>query len=159
MRSRLPLAAGVALLLLGTPATGGEIAQVSLGVRAEFAVRTSLQVSSELLRFELTDAGADATATIHFRTAARMPSDAEVVLSVEQTGAPSGPGGAANADAVISVLDEDNGGLAAAVQPGQRTVIGRWHGSGLHQGRLCFTLHARAAGSYTIPVRFLLTTP
>jgi hypothetical protein len=116
-------------------------------------------VSSELLQFDVTQAGGTATAAIDFSAGARTPSQGEIVLTVEPVRGLTGPGGAADVDAAVSVTGEGEGLLSARVDATRSTIIGRWHGSGLRQGRLVFTLNAPAAGTYSMPVRFVLSTP
>jgi hypothetical protein len=81
------------------------------------------------------------------------------MLTVEPLGSIAGPGGAADAGAAIS-FDGDGDGIRSGTLGGAApTIAGRWHGSGLHRGRLRFTLRATASGHYELPVRFVLATP
>jgi hypothetical protein len=145
--------------LVGCAANGAaqSVAHANLSITAQFAPRTSLKVSSELLQFDV--AQGTAMTTIEFSAGARTPSQGEIVLSVEPLRGLSGPGGAADVDAAITVSGDGEGLLSTRLDSASTTVVGRWHGSGLHRGRLVFTLNAPAAGAYSMPVRFVLSTP
>jgi hypothetical protein len=159
MRSRR-VSLFVLLVLLGVRAgAAGDVVRGTVVVNAQFASRTSLKVSSDLLRFDIVGPGATATATIEFSAGARTPSNGDIVLTVEPMHAMQGPGGAADAEAFLSVSGEGQGLVAANVSATSGTVIGRWQGSGLRAGRLVLALRANAAGSYSMPVRFVLSTP
>ena len=158
MRSRhVPILVFCALLGSVANAASQSVAHTNLNITAQFAARTSLKVSSELLQFDV--AQGTATTTIEFSAGARTPSQGEIVLSVEPLRGLTGPGGAADVDAAISVTGEGEGLLSTRVDSTRTTVIGRWHGSGRRQGRLVFTLNATATGAYSMPVRFVLSTP
>jgi hypothetical protein len=159
MRSRLVVMLVLLALPGATAAAAEDVARASVSVNAQFTSRTSLKVSSELLRFEVVEAGATATASIEFSAGARTPSDGDVVLTIEPMRAIEGPGGAADVEASLSVSGEGQGLVAATVNPTSGTVIGRWQGSGLRAGRLVFALRTNATGSYSLPVRFVLSTP
>ena len=160
MRSR-----HVPIVVLGTllcPAANGaaqNVARASVAIKADFAPRTSLRVSTDLLQFDVPQPGGTATAAVVFSAGARTPSQGEIVLSVEPVRGLAGPGGAADVDAAISVAGEGDGLLPTRLDSTHTTVVGRWHGSGLRQGRLVFTLNAPASGTYSMPVRFVLSTP
>jgi len=159
MRSRT-VSLLVVLVLLGVRAAAAQdVVRGTVAVNAQFASRTSLKVSSQLLRFDVVEPGATATATIEFSAGARMSSGSDIVLTLEPMHAMQGPGGAADVETSLSVSGEGQGLLAATVSATSGTVIGRWQGSGLRAGRLVFALRANAAGSYTMPVRFILSTP
>jgi hypothetical protein len=145
--------------LLGCAATSPaqSVAHANLSITAQFAPRTSLKVSSQLLQFDVTQG--TATTTIEFSAGARTPSQGEIVLSVEPLSGLSGPGGAADVDTAITVSGDGEGLFSTRLESASTTVVGRWHGSGLRQGRLVFTLNAPTAGSYAMPVRFVLSTP
>ena len=158
MRSRyVPIVVVCSLLGASAPAAAQSVAHASVAIKADLALRTSLKVSSELLQFDV--AQGTATTTIEFSAGARTPSQGEIVLSVEPLRGLSGPGGAADVDAAITVSGDGEGLLSTRLDSTSTTVVGRWHGSGLRQGRLLFTLNATAAGSYSMPVRFVLSTP
>jgi hypothetical protein len=159
MRSRTLGLLTIATCLLPRPSAAEDVARASVNVNVQVAARTSLKVSRELLQFDVAEPGHPSTAAIEFSAGARTPSDALVLLTVEPFGAIDGPDGAACADAVLDVAADGDGIHAAPIAGASSTVIGRWHGSGLRQGRLVFTLHARATGSYTVPIRLVLSTP
>ena len=160
MRSR-HVAVLMICTLLCASANGAaqNVAHATLSINARFAPRTSLKVSSELLQFDVAQPGGPATAAIEFVAGARTPLQGEIVLSVEPMRGLSGPGGAADVDAAISVAGEGEGLLTTRLDPTSTTVVGRWHGSGLRQGRLVFTLNTSTSGIYSMPVRFVLSTP
>lgn len=160
MRSRhVPSLVLCALLGIASDAAAQQIAHANVSIVAGFAPRTSLKVSSELLQFDVAQPGGTAATAIDFSAGARTPSQGEVVLTVEPLRGLSGPGGAADVDASISVAGEGEGLIAARLDSSHTSVVGRWHGSGRRQGRLVFTLNAAAAGVYSMPVRFVLSTP
>jgi len=160
MRSRYaPIVAACTLLGAAANVHAQSVAHASVSVQAQFTPRTSLKVSSEMLQFDVAQTGGTATAAIAFSAGARTPSQGEIVLTVEPLRGLSGPGGAADVDASISVTGEGNGVLSTRIDSTRTTVVGRWHGSGLRQGRLVFTLSAPVAGAYSMPVRFVLSTP
>ncbi len=112
-----------------------------------------------MLRFDVITPGQAATAEVEFSAGARTPSGAEVVLSMEPERAIEGPGGAADVESSLSFSGEGEGTTAGIVGSGAPTIAGRWSGSGLRSGRLVFSLRAGATGTYTLPVRFVLSTP
>ena len=155
MRALLPvLVAG--LLTVAVNASAADIASGSISVVATFSSRTTLQVSADLLEFEVTSPSGPVTASIDFIAAARTRAGAPVVLSVESVGAPGGPN---TGDALLSFRGEGEGTMAGTVSPDTPTIAGQWVGSGVRRGRLMFALHAAGAGAYTVPLRFVLTAP
>ena len=148
--------------LVGALASGAaaqEVALASVQVNVQVATRTSLKVSSELLQFDVTQPGGVATAAIDFTAGSRVAAGSDVVLTVEPLRAAEGPGGAADVETALSFTGEGQGLMAGRLAASQAAVIGRWNGSGLREGRIVFTLRADAAGSYSMPVRFVLSTP
>ena len=79
--------------LLGAASNGAAqgTARATVSVNAQFAPRTSLRVSSEVLQFDIARPGDPATAAIEFSAGARTPSEGEIVLSVEPLRGLSGP--------------------------------------------------------------------
>jgi hypothetical protein len=122
---------------------------------ATFAPRTSLRVSTQVLRFEVPVGATEGTASVDFSAGVRVSPGSEVVLTVEPLRSPDGPGGAADVETVISFSGEGAGTESGTLRSSP-SVAARWSGGGLRQGRLVFTLHADAPGVYVIPVRFLL---
>lgn len=147
------------LTLRVPPAAAQNVASRNVVVNVSFATRTSLKVSSRLLRFDVAEPGASATETLEFSAGARMPAGCDIVLSVEAESGLEGPGGAADVEADLHFTGEGQGMLAGSMAMGRSTVVGRWQGSGLREGRVVFTLRASAAGSYSLPVRIVLSTP
>jgi hypothetical protein len=150
----------LAALILASvsPAVAAESSTGSVVVTAQFSSRTSLKVSSELLRFDVAAPDQAARAAVDFSAGARTHSGSEVMLSVEPARALQGPGGDADVDSSVSFVGEGDGTLGSTGLAGP-TVAGRWAGSGLRTGRLLFSLRAAASGSYTLPLRFVLTAP
>jgi hypothetical protein len=70
-----------------------------------------------------------------------------------------GPGGAADVETSLQFSGEGSGTLAGPVAARGMTTAGRWIGSGLRTGRLIFQLRASAAGTYAVPLRFVLSAP
>jgi hypothetical protein len=161
MRSlRLAIAASaVAFGTLDAPLGASETDTRTVKVSMEVATRTSLKVSAQLLQFEVTGPGAEAIASVDFSAGARTRQTQEVVLTVEPVNAIEGPGGAADVDTVLRFSGEGDATLAGPVHPAAPTVTGRWQGSGLRTGRIWFALRSAVAGSYRVPVRFVLSTP
>jgi hypothetical protein len=161
MRSLLTVAASffIAVVAFGTPAAAAETATGSVTVTAQFGSRTSLKVSTQVLQFDVARPGDPATAVVEFSAGARTRDGGEVVLSVEPMRAIDGPGGAADVDAALTFAGDGAGTLSGALDAAATSVAGRWSGSGLRSGRLVFALRASAPGTYTVPVRFVLTTP
>ncbi len=160
MRSLLP-AAILAVAALVVPASAGASGATSgvVVVSAQFGSRTSLRVSTELLQFDVVAPGQPATAAITFSAGARTRSGADVVLSVESVRATDGPGGAADVESSLAFEGEGEGTTSGVIAGPAPTVAARWSGSGLRTGRLVFSLRSRAPGSYTVPVRLVLSTP
>ena len=161
MRSLSLLAVLFASATAFTPAraAASDTATGAVVVSAQFSSRTSLRVSTQLLQFDVVSPGQSATVAVDFSAGARTQSGGEVVLSVEPARAVEGPGGAADVESSLSFAGEGDGtttGIVGSVAP---TVAGRWTGSGLRTGRLVFSLRAGARGTYTVPVRFVLSTP
>lgn len=151
----------LAVLAIAAPSTAmaGESATASITVTAEFATRTSLKVSSQVLQFDLDNPDQPGLAAIDFAVGARTRIGGEVVLTVEPVRSVVGPEGAADILTSVTFSGTGLGTLAGALQESGTTVAGRWNGSGLRTGRLTFALRAPVSGSYTLPVRFVLSTP
>ena len=150
----LALVAG--LLTVAVNASAADIASGSISVLATFSSRTTLQVSVDLLEFEVTSPAAPVTASVDFTAAARTRAGAPVVLSIESVGAPGGPN---TPDASLSFSGEGEGTTAGIVSPDSPTIAGQWVGSGVRRGRFLFALRANSTGTYTVPLRFVLTAP
>ncbi len=136
-----------------------ESATASVVVTAQFGSRTSLKVSTDLLQFDVTTADQSAVATVEFSAAARTRHGGEVVLTVEQVGPLSGPGGAADVETSLTVSVLGNGGSTGELDPSAQIVAGRWVGSGRRTGQLAFSLRSSVPGAYSVPVRFVLSAP
>lgn len=154
-----PILACALLALAPAKALGSEMATGTLVVNARFSSRTSLTVSTEVLHFDVAGAERTAVAAVDFLAAARTQAGAEVVLIVEPGRALQGPGGAADVESSVTFLGEGDGTLGGVLAAAGQTIAGRWAGSGVRRGRLLFTLRSAAFGSYTVPVRFVLSAP
>ena len=139
-------------------ALAAETATAHVNVNVRIAARTSLKVSSYSVQLEVVEGSSASTASIDFRAGARVPSGADVVLTVEPLRLLDCPGGA-DGDPSVTFEGEGDGLVPGGLTREVPTVAGRWQGSGLHHGRLLFTIHATAPGWYTLPVRFVLSTP
>jgi len=164
MMSGLPIPAvrlvGLSLAVLALAAAPAR-ADVTATVKVSVQVygRTALQVSGQQLTWELPFDAASASAVIDFTAKARTRRDGEVVLTVEPERWLDGPGGAADADALVTFDGRGPGTLAGQLVPASPSIVGRWIGSGRRTGQLSFALHAGVAGSYRLPVRLVLSTP
>jgi hypothetical protein len=158
MRSlALAAAIGVAVLAGAVPSAASD-AHAVVVVSAVFGPRSALNLSTEVLRFDVTAPDQPATVALDFSAAIRTRSGAEVVLSVEGLRALQGPG-AADVETSLTFVGEGEGTLPGVIDPKALSIAGRWVGSGRRTGRLIFSLRAGAAGTYTVPVRFVLSTP
>jgi hypothetical protein len=140
-------------------AAASETATASVAVTATFNAKTSLKVSTQILQFEVTSPEREATAAVEFSAGARTRQSGEVVLTIEPDHAILGPGGAADVDTSLRFAGDGDGIRSGALQSSQPTIAGLWRGSGLRKGRVVFALRAAAPGTYTLPVRFVLTLP
>lgn len=147
------------LLLTAGSALAAETSTANVAVNVHLSSRTSLRVSTEVLQFAVGDQAGGATAAIDFSAGARVASDSDVVLSIEPLRSIEGPGGAADVEASVDFAGQGDGTIAGSLTAASPAIAGRWHGSGMRQGRVTFTLHATAPGVYSLPVRFVLSTP
>src|SRR5512133_1525092 len=132
---RVPLLALVAgLLTVAVNAfAAADTAYGSISVVATFSSRTTLQVSADLLQFEVMNPNAPATASVDFVAAARTHAGFPVVLSVESVPTEAGPHAF---DPSLSFTGEGEGTKAGVVSSDMPTIAGEWIGSGLRRGRL-----------------------
>src|SRR5262245_30215377 len=142
----------VALLATPPGVEGAESTSSTVAVVAGFGTRTSLKVSSQVLQFAVTEPDAPAVAVIEFSAGARTQTGGDVLLTIERLPSTERP----EARAVTFV--GDGSGTGRGTLGAASTVVARWTGSGLRTGRLTFVLRA-APGTYTVPVRFVLSTP
>jgi len=146
-------------LVVPHEAMASETATASVNVTANFTSRTSLRVSSQQLHFEIGDPNDEAMAVVEFTAAARTREGGEVVLTVEPMRSVEGPGGAGDLETTIAFDGDGEGTTTGVLRPTSVSVAGRWIGSGVRRGRLRFSLRAPVGGTYTMPVRFVLSTP
>ena len=138
------------------PAAAEEAASARVAVSAQFSTRTSLRVSSQILQFDLRPGDEAATGVVEFSAGARTHAGGEVVLTVEALEDLTGAAGAAS---VRSVTFAAEGGNAGELRQSAPCIAARWIGSGLRTGRVTFTLRSPVAGSYSVPLRFVLSAP
>jgi hypothetical protein len=155
----LTVLCGASVLIAPGVCVAGDSSTASVRVTAGFASRTSLKVSTELLRFDVGAAGQSIETIVDFSAAARTHQGGEVVLTVELAGALDGPGGASDVEASLTFSGIGNGLAKGPLDHASPSVAGRWIGSGLRTGQLAFTLRSSAPGSYSVPVRFVLSAP
>ena len=137
----------------------GDSSTASVTVTAGFASRTSLKVSTDVLRFDIKAAGQSTETIVDFSAAARTQQGGEVVLTVELVGAMNGPGGASDVETSLTFSGFGNGLGKGPLDCSVPSIAGRWVGSGLRTGQLAFTLRSSVPGSYSVPVRFVLSAP
>lgn len=152
----IALATGLATTALHGAWEGPASAQYAterVTATATFAPRASLQVSTQVLRFDVIDSAIPALATVEFVAGVRTRIDGDVQLIVEVTdlaAVPSAPAGQA-----LTIVGGTDGMTPGDVSRYAPTVAGRWAGGGLRSGRVTFRLLA-APGVYLIPINFRL---
>ncbi len=119
----------------------------SVTATATVATRTSLRVSTHVLRFHVTDEAIAAEAVVEFAAGARTSKEGEVVLVVRTPAEMSGLS--------LTVSGGTTDAVSGTVAHADGTVIARWVGGGSKNGHLQFQLRA-APGIYAIPVTFQL---
>jgi hypothetical protein len=119
----------------------------SLHVAATFAPRSSLQVSTRVLTFHVTDA-ASAEASLDFTAGTRIPSGTAVELIADADVPSSGQ---------LTLVAGPEGTIPTSLESGTPTAIAHWSGSGLRTGRLTLRLNA-PPGVYNIPIALGLST-
>ena len=142
----------VALLASPPSVEGAETKSSTVAVVAGFGSRTSLRVSSQTLQFAVSDPDVPAVAVVEFSAGARTQTGGDVLLTVERLSSIDCP------EEAVTFTGEGPGSAAGGLAAAGPTVAARWTGSGLRTGRLTFILRA-APGTYTIPLRFVLSTP
>jgi hypothetical protein len=109
--------------------------------------RTALDLSTSVLRFQVTDAGQFAETSVTFAAAARTATNGEVVLVVR---VPSDV-----PPATLTVVGGTEGVVLGMLASGDTTVVARWVGGGRRTGQVQFRFHA-TPGVHAIPVSFQL---
>ena len=155
MRLMFPACVVAGLLIVAVDASAAETACGSVTVVATFSSRTTLQVSSDRLQFDVISADTPAIASVDFLAAARTHADGPVMLSVE----PISQSGSAIAGASLSFTGDGHGLKSGRVAADSMTVAGEWNGSGVRRGRLMFALRSTTLGNHVVPVRFVLSAP
>ena len=154
MRSLSTAVVTAAVLSVATVASA-ESATTTLVVSAAFNSRTSLNVSTDVLQFDVGSASDSAVTTVEFSARARTAGGAQVVLSVERLDEVPQLRGQSS----LTFSGVGDGTLSGAVAPTGLTVVSRWSGSGLWHGTVVFALRDSAPGKYVVPVRFVLSAP
>lgn len=153
-RAAAALMVGAVCWIVPALAWGAE-SIASITAHAQIASRTSLNVSTETLHFTVVAPETPATMSVHFSAASRTHDGAHIVLSVELVqplGYPADGGTALT-------FDSGGAGRAGTIVPATSAVVARWTGSGRRTGQVVFALRTRAVGTYSVPVRFVLSTP
>jgi len=145
----------VCVTFLASPPSveGADSTTSTVAVVAGFGTRTSLKVSGEILQFAVSDPDAPAVTVIEFSAGARTQAGAEVMLTVERL-----PGPDCLEAAAVTFRGEGPGTVAGTLGAAGPIPVARWIGSGLRTGRLTFLLRA-GAGTYNLPIRFVLSAP
>jgi hypothetical protein len=130
-----------------SPVSGAWVTK-SVTATVAFAPRTSLRVSTQVLRFHVTDEAIAAEAVVEFAAGARTSKDGEVVLVVRTPAEIPGM--------TLMVGGGTTDAVSGTVANGDATVVARWIGGGSKNGQLQFLLRA-APGMYAIPVTFHLS--
>jgi hypothetical protein len=153
-----------AVTALGVVARAGDQAIAVARFHAAVGPSTALRVSSHLLVVAPQPSGQDEpvfAGSIEFRAAARTSRDGEVLLTVEPLGSIGAlSGGPSESGTSVEFLGTGDGALSGVLNDGSPEAAARWVGSGVHTGRLTFTVRGLAARQgAAIPLRFLLTAP
>jgi len=120
----------------------------SLAASVTFAQRTSLRLSTDVLRFDVTDAATPATATLDFSAGARTASGDEVRLVIDTL---------SNLPGTLMITDGTGGIKSGEASPIMPTIVARWTGGGLRSGRLTFALRCGIPGRYAVPISLRLS--
>jgi hypothetical protein len=131
-----------AFAIAGAQSPAGQATQ-TLSVTATFQPRVSLQVSSRVLQFDVTDTTVPARATVEFTAGARAASSGEVRLVVDAL---------QDVPGVLMIVGGSDGVAIGELQPETPTIAARWIGGGLRSGRLTLALRALTPGRYSVPV-------
>ena len=153
------LVCSTAAFLVEPAVCAAESTTASIVITAQFSARTSLKVSSQILRFEVSDGGQPAVAVVDFSAAARTRQGGEVLLTVEGMASVDGPEGWSDVGTSLTFSGEGDGVGSGELCASAPSIAGRWIGSGLRTGRLTFALRSAVAGTYSLPVRFVLSAP
>ena len=154
---RRPLLTSATVLVLGLAATaapGGADGQSpaaqathSVTATATFGPWTSVEVSSHVLRFHVSDESVPTEAVVAFTAGARTRTNGEVLLVVEVADQGVEAQGAPGA---LAIVGGPEGTIAGAVARQTPTVAARWIGGGFRTGSVTFRLQA-PPGQYRHP--------
>jgi len=143
------------ILACGSLEAEETLGKASVAATADVRHRTGLVVSSDVLRFHVTDGGQPAEVVVTFAAGARTTSGADVLLFVTALGAQGDP---SLVGASLTVSSGTHEAVTGPVTPHGPILAAQWIGGGLRSGRIHFQLRAMP-GTYVVPVRFLLTAP
>jgi hypothetical protein len=155
MRCLFPACVVAGLLIVAVDASAAETACGSVTVVATFSSRTTLQVSSDLLSFDVASVDTPATASVDFLAAARTHAGGPVVLSIEPIRQPGSESGVSS----LTFNGDGGGTTSGTVAAEAPTVAGQWIGSGVRRGRFVFALRSSTLGTHIVPIRFVLSAP
>jgi hypothetical protein len=154
LRSSAIVVSAISLMPLAGGASGGvlraEQARQSVTATVTFGPRITLQVSSQVLHFHVTDPSAAAVTSVDFALGGRTRKGGDVQLLVEVVD-PLAPG----APYALTIVGGSDGVAAGALAHDVPHVVARWLGGGFRSGRVTFRLDA-APGRYDVPVTFLV---
>jgi hypothetical protein len=157
----LPIASAVfAAAAVASPPTEGapsESATGTLQISVDVRSRTSLHVSTQVLQFHVTAPAEPATGVIEFIASSRTREGGEVLLATDAVRGT--PADMQEEDAVLTFRGHGHGLTVGALNGPGTAIVGRWIGSGRRSGRVAFVLRARRAGTYTVPIRLVLSCP
>jgi hypothetical protein len=143
------LVVSVSCLCSSTLGASDQVATATIGARANFETRTSLQVSTRVLEFHVTNPEVAAEATLDYIAGVRVQPGAETILQV-QTSLPAGGAGI-----VLTVGTEGVSADSVAIDGAAPVTAARWDGAGLRTGTLRFSLRG-APGTYRVPINLAL---
>ena len=154
MRGPVIVAAAVVLSATAPVLAASDSTTRTITAQAQVSSRTSLTVSSRQLQFTVVEAGQPASASIDFVAGIRTQAGAEVMLTVETVAV-----GSLSDESRITFARDGEEGAIGSMSSGHPAVAARWLGSGRRTGRIAFALHGAAPGTYTIPLRVVLSAP
>ena len=149
------LLAGTIAAAVPRDVAASDTATASLHVSVSVASRTSLRVSSEILHFNVTVPSDPSVASVEVTAGARTVPGGEVVLSIDR--GPTTPG--AHEGGALTFVGDGEGLTRGVLDGSAPAIAGRWTGSGRWSGRVSFALRRSRPGAYSVPVRFVLSTP
>ncbi len=126
-----------------------QVATATIGARANFETRTSLQVSTRVLEFHIANPEVAAEATLDYSAGVRVQPGAETILQVQASLPVDGAG------MVLTVSTEGVPADSVSIEGAFPSTAARWAGAGVRTGRLRFSLRG-APGTYRVPIGLTL---